>query len=80
MAYDEIAAQCEREIRTLNERIELLERALVYSAHMQHATPQHMLPKGVALLDDDGVRVKLPTGEVIEASTRGVDLAREVER
>lgn len=54
-------------VRGLSERIEQLEQALVYSAFMQHATPQHMLPKGVTLIDNCGAQVQLPSGEIVSA-------------
>lgn len=48
-------------------RLAELERALVYTAHMGHAMPQHMLPPGVCLFDSDGVQVKLPDGGMVFA-------------
>lgn len=43
--------------------------ALVYVAHASHATPLHMLPKGVTLYDADGVKVVLPSGDVVIAGS-----------
>lgn len=41
--------------------------ALLHLAFAGHATPQHMLPDGVTLFDNDGVLVKLPDGRVVTA-------------
>jgi hypothetical protein len=38
--------------------IENLRAALVYSCHAQHGTPLHMLPPGITLYNDDGVKVE----------------------
>jgi hypothetical protein len=46
-----------------------LQKALVYVAHALHATPQHMLAKGITLVDGDTVRVSLD-GWTVEASNK----------
>lgn len=46
---------------------ESLRKALVYLAFAGHATPLHMLPKGVMLLGDDGVVVHVPNGPSVWA-------------
>ena len=60
-------ATCQYEHKVALARLAELERALVYTAHMGHATPQHMLPPGVCLFDADGVQVTLPEGGVVFA-------------
>ncbi|WP_187702434.1 hypothetical protein [Burkholderia gladioli] len=39
-------------------RVSQLEKALVYVGHRLHDTPQYMLCDGVALIDNDGIKVK----------------------
>lgn len=51
----------------LRDRVDELEAALVYSAFAQHGTPLHMLPKGIALIDDDRVEVVLKDGRKVTA-------------
>lgn len=55
----------------LEARIRDLETALVYSAFAQHGTPQYMLPKGIALIDNDRVVVTLKDGRKVTASDAG---------
>ena len=46
-----------------------LQKALVYVAHALHASPQHMLAKGITLIDGDTVRVSID-GWTVEASSK----------
>lgn len=59
----------------LRDRVDELEAALVYSAFAQHGTPLHMLPKGIALIDDDRVEVVLKDGRKVTARSGGSERA-----
>jgi hypothetical protein len=54
----------------LQDEVKRLREALVYVAFAGHATPLHMLPKGVTLIDDDTVEVRLNAGRVARATLR----------
>lgn len=60
-------ATTEKEI-ALHSEVCLLREALVYVAFAGHATPLHMLPKGVTLIDNDTVEVRLNAGLVARAT------------
>lgn len=52
----------------LQDEVQRLREALVYVAFATHDTPQYMLPKGVTLLGNDTVEVRLNAGRVVRAS------------
>jgi hypothetical protein len=56
-----------------------LQKALVYVAHALHATPQHMLAKGITLVDGDTVRVSLD-GWTVEASNKATPRSQHSRR
>lgn len=55
----------ESRLVTLARENTVLLDALVYVAHMMHAEPQHRCCKGLTLIDNNGVEVKLPDGRVV---------------
>jgi hypothetical protein len=57
--------------------LDRLRKALVYVAHALHSTPQYMLAKGIALLDNDAVRVSID-GWVVEASDKTTEAAHGI--
>lgn len=54
------------------DEIDRLRKALLYVAYELHATPQHMLAKGITLIDGDTVRVSID-GWVVEASDKTIE-------